>query len=139
LSLARKGVDVILTHRSRPDDARSAVREIEKLGRKAVALQLDTGRVGFPAFVDEIRGALRKTWDRDRFDFLVNNAGIGVYASFAETSEAQFDELMNIQLKGVLFLTQKLLPLIADAWPGRPPRRHRRCHRPRCSPRTTAG
>jgi NAD(P)-dependent dehydrogenase (short-subunit alcohol dehydrogenase family) len=102
LSLARKGVDVILTYRNKPDDARSAVREIEKLGRKAVALQLDAGRIGgFAAFVDEVKSALRKTWDRDRFDFLVNNAGIGVYASFAETTEAQFDELMNVQLKGV--------------------------------------
>jgi NAD(P)-dependent dehydrogenase (short-subunit alcohol dehydrogenase family) len=115
LSLPRKGVDVILTYRNKPDDARSAVREIEKLGRKAVALQLDAGRIGgFAAFVDEVKSALRKTWDRDRFDFLVNNAGIGVYASFAETTEAQFDELMNVQLKGVFFLTQKLLPLIAD-------------------------
>ncbi len=115
LSLARKGVDVILTYRERLDDAASAVREIEQLGRKAVALQLDAGKVGtFDAFTGEVKAALRKTWDRDRFDFLVNNAGVGRYASFAEATEAQFDELMNVHLKGVFFLTQRLLPLIAD-------------------------
>jgi len=115
LSLARKGVDVILTYRERANDAASAVREIEEIGRKALALQLDTGKVGtFDAFVGEVKLALRKTWGRDRFDFLVNNAGVGISASFAETTEAQFDELMNVHLKGVYFLTQKLLPLIAE-------------------------
>ncbi len=115
LSLARKGVDVILTYRERANDAASAVREIEQLGRKALGLQLDTGKVGtFDAFVGEVKLALRKTWDRDRFDFVVNNAGVGISASFAETTEAQFDELMNVHLKGVYFLTQKLLPLIAE-------------------------
>jgi NAD(P)-dependent dehydrogenase (short-subunit alcohol dehydrogenase family) len=85
------------------------------LGRRAVALPLDVSRSsGFDAFAGELRKALQQHWQRDRFDFLVNNAGMGVHASFAETTEAQFDELMNTHLKGTFFLTQKLLPLIAD-------------------------
>jgi NAD(P)-dependent dehydrogenase (short-subunit alcohol dehydrogenase family) len=68
----------------------------------------------FDAFVDQVRTALKSHWQRERFDFLVNNAGVGAHASFAETTEAQFDELMKIHLKGPFFLTQKLLPLLSD-------------------------
>jgi NAD(P)-dependent dehydrogenase (short-subunit alcohol dehydrogenase family) len=115
VSLARKGGDVILTYHSRQDEAQAAVAEIEAHGRKAVALQLDAGDVaGFDAFVGRVRAALRDTWGRDSFDHLVNNAGHGHNAPFAETSEAAFDQLMNVHFKGVYFLTQKLLPLLAD-------------------------
>ena len=110
VSLARRGGDVILTYHSRRDEAQAVVGEIEALGRKAVALQLDAGQVtGFDAFVGQVRDALR-----DSFDHLVNNAGHGHNAPFAETSEAAFDQLMNVHFKGVYFLTQKLLPLLAD-------------------------
>ena len=114
--LAAKGGDVILTYHSRHDEAQAAVAEIESHGgRKAVALRLDTGDVaGFDAFAGQVREALRDTWGRDSFDHLVNNAGHGHNAPFAETSEAAFDQLMNVHLKGVYFLTQKLLPLLAD-------------------------
>ncbi|WP_101674468.1 SDR family NAD(P)-dependent oxidoreductase [Alloalcanivorax mobilis] len=115
LKLADAGTDVIVTYRGNRDDARQVVADIESKGRKAVALQLDVSDSGsFPAFADQVRGALQDTWQRARFDYLVNNAGIGIHASFADTSEQQFDELMNIQLKGPFFLTQALLPLIAD-------------------------
>ena len=115
MSLARKGGDVILTYQSRRDEAETAVAEIEAAGRKAVALQLDAGDVsGFDAFVGQVRGALRMAWGRDSFDHLVNNAGFGHRAPFAETTEEAFDNLMNVHLKGVFFLTQKLLPLLAD-------------------------
>ncbi|ASK33337.1 short-chain dehydrogenase [Alcanivorax sp. N3-2A] len=115
LKLADTGTDVIVTYRGNRDDARQVVADIESKGRKAVALQLDVSDSGsFPAFADQVRGALQDTWQRARFDYLVNNAGIGIHASFADTSEQQFDELMNIQLKGPFFLTQALLPLIAD-------------------------
>ena len=115
VSLARKGGDVILTYHSRRDEAEAAVAEIEAHGRKAVALQLDAGDVaGFDAFVGLVRAALRDTWGRDSFDHLVNNAGHGHNAPFAETSEAAFDQLMNVHFKGVYFLTQKLLPLLTD-------------------------
>ncbi|MCB1492419.1 MAG: SDR family oxidoreductase [Rhodobiaceae bacterium] len=115
LHLARKGVDVAFTYHSRKDAADAVVAEIEALGRKAVAFRLDTAdAAAFPAFADAFGAALKEVWGRDSFDFLVNNAGTGVHATFAETSEAQFDALMNVHFKGVFFLTQRLLPLIAD-------------------------
>ena len=115
LSIARRGGDVIVTYHSRSAEAQAVVVEIQALGRKAVALQLDTGVVGtFAAFADQLRSALRATWQRDTFDHLVNNAGHGEFAPFASTTEAQFDGLVNVHLKGVFFLTQTLLPLLAD-------------------------
>ena len=115
LHLAQKGIDIILTYNSKKEEAEAVVREIEKTGRKAIALQLNTGDVkNFDSFFEEIKKALKNTFNSDRFDFLINNAGIGIYASFAETTEEQFDALMNIQFKGVFFLTQKALPLIKD-------------------------
>ena len=115
LKLAARGVDVILTYRSRADEAQAAVAEIERLGARAVALPLDVGDSrSFPAFAQTVRERLRATWQRERFDYLVNNAGVGVHAPFADTTETQFDELMNVHLKGTFFLTQALLPLIAD-------------------------
>jgi NAD(P)-dependent dehydrogenase (short-subunit alcohol dehydrogenase family) len=115
LSIAHRGGDVILTYQSRGDDAQSIASEITAMGRKAVALQLDTGKVsGFAPFADRLRTALRDTWQRETFDHLVNNAGHGDYALIGQTTEAQFDGLVNVHFKGVYFLTQTLLPLLAD-------------------------
>lgn len=115
LALARKGVDVILTYRSAQAEAAAVVADIEAAGAHAVALQLDVGdgaaRTGFAA---QLRQTLAQHWQRQDFDFLVNNAGIGIHATFADTTEEQFDQLFNIHFKGVFFLTQTLLPLIAD-------------------------
>lgn len=114
LKLAADGHDVILTYRSQRAEADSVVAQIDALGRRAAALSLDVGvSSSFPAFADALRARLA-SWQRDRIDFLINNAGMGVHAGIAETSEAQFDELMNVHFKGVFFLTQALLPLIAD-------------------------
>lgn len=115
LSLARKDIDVILTYQSRESAAQDVVAEIEALGRKAVALQLDVAQSrGFDAFATRVKDALQHTWGRETFDFLVNNAGIGINTPITETTEEQFDQLMNVHLKGPFFLTQKLLPLMAD-------------------------
>ena len=115
LSLAREGVDVILTYHSNSTEATTAVAAVEKLGRKAVALRLDSSKVSsFDGFIREVSTALSQTWSTDRLDFLVNNAGTSLHAPFAETTEADFDQLVNIHFKGVFFLTQKLLPLIRD-------------------------
>mgnify|MGYP003876721633 CR=1 FL=1 len=115
LHLARKGVDVVLTWRSNRDEAHSVMSEIEAMGRRAAILQLDTGdSASFPGFAEALSSVLAEGWQRDRFDFLVNNAGHGVYASFAETGEADFDGLVAVHLKGVFFLTQTLLGLIED-------------------------
>lgn len=115
LHLARRGVDVILTYRSQRTEAEQVVAEIAAWGGSAVALQLDVAESGtFDNFVETLKGVLSEHWQRKTFDSLVNNAGIGIHAAFADTTEEQFDELVRIQLKGPFFLTQKLLPLIAD-------------------------
>jgi NAD(P)-dependent dehydrogenase (short-subunit alcohol dehydrogenase family) len=115
LAIARAGGDVVLTYRSQADEAASAVAEIEALGRRAAALQLDTGRVSdFPAFAETLKRVLNDTWGRADFDHLVNNAGHGDTASLMETTEAQFDALVDVHFKGVFFLTQTLAPLLAD-------------------------
>jgi NAD(P)-dependent dehydrogenase (short-subunit alcohol dehydrogenase family) len=115
LKLAERGVDVILTFKANEAEAQAAVRDIEALGRKAVALQLDLGdSAQFAHFAGRVKRVLATTWQREQFDHLVNNAGSGVHAGFADTTEAQFDELMRVHLKGTFFLTQALLPLIAD-------------------------
>ncbi len=115
LHLARAGWDIILTYQSREDLAREAVAEIRALGRAALALPLDTTRTAdFPALAASLPARLRDTFGRDRLDALVNNAGTGMDAAFLETTEAQFDRMMNVHLKGVFFLTQALVPLLAD-------------------------
>ena len=115
LALAARGHDIVLTYRGNEAAAHEGVAAIEALGRRAVALSLDVGdSATFAAFAARVKQVLAATWQRTAFDHLVNNAGIGIHASFAETTEAQFDELMRIQLKGPFFLTQALLPLIAD-------------------------
>ncbi|MVM39988.1 SDR family oxidoreductase [Spirosoma sp. HMF3257] len=115
LRLAQKGIDVILTYNSKQDEAQAVVAEIEQAGQKAAALQLNTGDIkSFDAFFSQLTATLTETFGADHFDFLINNAGIGLSASFAETTEDQFDLLMNIHFKGVFFLTQKALPLIND-------------------------
>jgi NAD(P)-dependent dehydrogenase (short-subunit alcohol dehydrogenase family) len=114
LHLARQGADILLTYVANPGEAETAVREIQKLGRRAQALRLDVGSSStFESFADEVRSTLQ-AWGAERLQALVNNAGIGIHATFQETTEEQFDRLMAVHLKGTFFLTQKLLPLIAD-------------------------
>lgn len=113
--LAKNNVDIILTYHSQANAAQAVVQLVDALGGKAVALQLNTGESGsFDAFVAQVKSQLQQVWQRDTFDFLVNNAGVGLHESFADTTEEQFDLMMNVHLKGPFFLTQKLLPLMAD-------------------------
>jgi NAD(P)-dependent dehydrogenase (short-subunit alcohol dehydrogenase family) len=115
LQLAERGVDVILTYKGSEAQAHEAVRQIEAHGRRAVALQLDVGgSKGFAAFAQRVKAVLTERWGRETFDYLINNAGTGLHKSIAETTEEEFDILVNVHLKGVFFLTQALLPLIAD-------------------------
>jgi NAD(P)-dependent dehydrogenase (short-subunit alcohol dehydrogenase family) len=115
LHLAAQGIDVIGTYNSRAEEAQALVAEIESLGGRAVMLQLDVGQSGgFADFATQVAEVLRSHFDREHFDFLLNNAGIGLHANFVDTTVAQFDLLMNIHLKGPFFLTQNLLPLMAD-------------------------
>lgn len=115
LHLAAQGTDIILTYRSQAAEAQAVVAQIEALGRRAVALPLDVAvSASFAAFAAQVQAALAQTWQQSRFNYLVNNAGHGASASLMDTTEAQFDALFNVHLKGVFFLTQKLLPLMAD-------------------------
>lgn len=115
LALAGKGIDVVLTYHSKKDEAEAVVAEIRAQGRKAAALPLDVAQSAtFDAFFGEVKATLHDTFQAEQFHFLINNAGIGLYAEFADTTEAQFDELMNIHLKAPFFLTQKALLLLAD-------------------------
>lgn len=113
--LAESGRDIILTYHSKKDEADAVVAAIQAKGRKAVALQLDVSKSSsFSAFADAVKAVLKQHWGVERFDFLVNNAGIGIHAQFMDTTEEQFDQLMNIHLKAPFFLSQKLLPLMND-------------------------
>ncbi len=114
LALAAQGTDIVLTYRSNRAEADAVVAAIAAQGRRAVALPLDVSTTaGFAGFAAEV-GRQLAGWGRERFDFLVNNAGVGVFAPFAETTEQQFDDMVAVHLKGTFFLTQTLLPLIAD-------------------------
>lgn len=116
LHLAAQGVDIIGTYHSKADEAQAVVAQIEQLGGRATMLKLDVGQSAtFGGFAHELAGVLKEVFAQERFDFLVNNAGIGIHASFAETTEAQFDQLVAVHFKGPFFLTQALLPLIRDA------------------------
>jgi NAD(P)-dependent dehydrogenase (short-subunit alcohol dehydrogenase family) len=115
LKLAESGVDVIVTYKGNRSAADAVVGQIRELGRKAVALQLDVGdSKTFAGFAASVNTALAATWQRERFDYLVNNAGAGVHASIADTTEDQFDLMFQVHLKGTFFLTQALLPLLND-------------------------
>ncbi len=115
LALAKKGVGVIVTYHSNEAEAGSVVSAIEANGGQAIALQLDTADTKtFDGFAAQLKRSLQEKWQREQFDFLVNNAGIGINKPFAETTESDFDRLMNMHVKGVFFLTQKLLPMIKD-------------------------
>ena len=115
LKLAAKGTDIIFTYRSHAEEAEAVVKEIEALGARAAALLLDVGDIRqFDGFVSQVKETLQKVWQRDSFDYLVNNAGHGHYKLFSETTEDEFDALVNVHFKGPYFLTQKLLPVIID-------------------------
>jgi NAD(P)-dependent dehydrogenase (short-subunit alcohol dehydrogenase family) len=115
LNLAKKGTDVILTYNSKKEEALAVVKEIEKIGQKAEALQLNVGdSKSFGAFIDKVKTVLKNSFSSERFDFLINNAGVGLHAPFVETTEEQFDNLMNIHFKGVYFLSQKALSILND-------------------------
>jgi NAD(P)-dependent dehydrogenase (short-subunit alcohol dehydrogenase family) len=114
LCLARRGVDSIITYKSNRTEADKVVALVKEAGARAVALQLDTGDSGsFGGFVGEVRNALA-AMGAERFDYLANNAGISSSSNLETITEAEMDALYDVHFKGVLFLTQKLLPLIND-------------------------
>ena len=115
LKIAAKGIGVIVTYQSKKEEAEATVNEIKQLGAQAAAIQLNVADTKtFDAFFASVKAVLKSVFNAEKFDFLINNAGIGIHASFAETTEEQFDTLVNIHFKGTFFLTQKALTLLND-------------------------
>lgn len=115
INLAQKGIDVVITYHTNKFAAEEVVTEIEKLGRSGKVFQLDSSDVKtFDGFFAQLSTYLKEEKGVETFDFLINNAGTGIYTLFLETSEEQFDEMANIHLKGVYFLSQKAVPLLSD-------------------------
>ena len=115
IAIAKKGLDVIITYNSKKDEADAVVAEINSLGQKAAALQLNVSdSANFDPFFSEVSKTLSSVFGTSKFDYLVNNAGVGVHASFAETTIEQFDSLVDIHFKAPFFITQKALPILND-------------------------
>ncbi|WP_026309861.1 SDR family NAD(P)-dependent oxidoreductase [Niabella aurantiaca] len=115
ISLAKKGIDVVLTYNSNRAAADAVVAEILALGQQAAAFQLDTSSTAaFDGFIKQVTDHLQERTGSPNIDFLINNAGTGLYVLAADTTEQQLDAMMNIHYKGVFFLTQKVLPFIND-------------------------
>ena len=113
ISLAGKGIDVILTYRTNEEEASNVAANIQSMGRKAAVLSLDMSHPDtLDQFINSLKGVLQSVWQTNTFDFLVNNAGMGATIPFEQVTEDQFDEFMNVHFKGVYFLTQKCIPLI---------------------------
>jgi NAD(P)-dependent dehydrogenase (short-subunit alcohol dehydrogenase family) len=115
IAIAKKGIDVVLTYNSNKEAADEVVAEIQSLGQKAMAFQLDTSNVKlFDSFIKQVTAYLQEQTGSPNFDFLINNAGTALYRLATETTEEELDEIFNIHFKGVFFLTQKALPFIND-------------------------
>jgi NAD(P)-dependent dehydrogenase (short-subunit alcohol dehydrogenase family) len=115
LSLAKKGIGVVLTYRTNKEEAEKVVQQITDSKQKATALQLDVSDLrSFDNFFKELSSTLAKTWNTNKFDFLINNAGTGATIPMAQVTEEAFDRLLNEHYKGVYFLTQKSIPLMND-------------------------
>lgn len=115
LSLAKKGNDIILTYQTKKEEAENVVEEIKKIGQKAIAVQMDVSNMkNFDGFILQIQTILTEVFAINKVDFLVNNAGVGIHASYTDTTEEQFDSMVNIHLKSAFFLTQKILPILND-------------------------
>lgn len=113
ISLAKKGIDVVITYNTNKEEADKVVAEIQSLGQKATAFRLDAGNVkSFDEFFKQVTTTLQEQTGKPNFDFLINNAGTALYSPFADTTEEQFDDVLNIHYKGVFFLTQKALPFL---------------------------
>ena len=115
INLAKNGNNVVFTYNSNKTEADRVIADVVSMGQKAVALQLDVSNIkDLDNFVTQVSDYLQENESSAHFDFLINNAGAGVYGSVTETTEEAFDNMMNIHFKGVYFLTQKLLPLLND-------------------------
>ncbi|MCC6461109.1 MAG: SDR family oxidoreductase [Saprospiraceae bacterium] len=116
IQLAKKNFDVLLTYQSNESAANEVVASIRAMGKKAAALPLDVSQSStYKSFVAQVQATLSSEFDTDKVHALVNNAGTGLYAPFDSTTEAQFDDMVNIHLKAAFFLTQNMLPVLSDS------------------------
>nr|HPH86746.1 SDR family NAD(P)-dependent oxidoreductase [Ferruginibacter sp.] len=115
MSLAGKGIDVIITYRSKEDEALNIVKDIEGMGLQASAIRLDMSDFSsLPQFVQTVRDTLQKKWGTDKFDFLINNAGMGATVPFMDVTEALFNDFLNVHFKSIYFLTQHCVPMMNE-------------------------
>ena len=113
ISLAKKKIDVIITYRTKEEEAIDVVMQIEGLGQKAAALPLDMSDFNsIDPFINRLLETLQSKWNTASFDFLINNAGMGATVPFEQVTEDLFNEFMNVHFKGIYFLTQRFLPNI---------------------------
>jgi NAD(P)-dependent dehydrogenase (short-subunit alcohol dehydrogenase family) len=115
LALAKKGKDIIVTYLKNKDKALAVVKQVETMGQKAIALHLDVSKISsYDAFFEKLISILKDEFNSNSFNYLINNAGIGIHSSYEDTTEEQFDTLLNIHLKSAFFLTQKGIPKMAE-------------------------
>lgn len=115
ISMARKGIDIVLTYNENVRQAEEVQAEVEKLGRKAAILQYDLSKLeNLPAFVNNLKSVLQANWGVGGFDYLVHNAGVGGSIPIADVTEEKFDYFLNVHYKSVYFLTQKCIPILND-------------------------
>jgi len=115
LNIARKGIDVIITYRSKKEEADEVVKSIEAMGQQSIALMLDMSDFSsLDSFVSEVKQVLQKKWRQTNFDFLINNAGMGTTVPFLQVTEELFTDFLNVHFKGIYFLTQKCVPFINE-------------------------
>jgi NAD(P)-dependent dehydrogenase (short-subunit alcohol dehydrogenase family) len=113
ISVARKGIDVILTYRNKREEAEEVVKSIEAIGQKAIAIPLDLSDFSsLDRFISQLKPVLDSQWKKQHIDFLVNNAGMGATVPFEQVTEELFNDFLNVHFKGVYFLTQKLVPMM---------------------------
>ncbi|MBK7255074.1 MAG: SDR family oxidoreductase [Ignavibacteria bacterium] len=115
LSLAKKGIDVIITYNNKMEDADKVAAEIITTGQMSASLKFDVSDIqSIDNFIKQLSETLKTKFSSERFDFLINNAGIGATIPFDKVTEDVFDNFVNVHFKGVFFLTQKTLPMIND-------------------------
>ena len=113
LSIAKKGLDIVLTYNNNEEKANEVIKEIESLGQKAIAIQLNVTDFGkFEEFFNDVKQLIKVKFGVDKIDYLINNAGVGINKPFGETTEEQLDTLYNIQFKGTYLLTQNALKIL---------------------------
>jgi glucose 1-dehydrogenase len=115
IRLATEGADVVVDYRSHPEGADDTKKQIEATGSKAITLHADVSKL------EDTRKLVEQAWQQlGSCDILVNNAGIEKGADFWDVTEEDYDEVLDVNLKGAFFLTQAFVRRLREAKrPGR--------------------